>query len=85
MDRTKPIYFRPSSVDTEILDLIASNHPVSRDSPTELIRRALEEYLIAHSPGRGKTDRLEAIERELSQVKSLIAELVKRLNQYEGD
>ncbi len=46
---SKPIYFRPSEKDLEVLSLIAEQHPVFSDSPTELLRIALQAYWYEHA------------------------------------
>jgi hypothetical protein len=50
-----PIHFRPSAKDADILEKIASDHPVFAGSPAELVRLALGAYLAS----RTRSDRVE--------------------------
>jgi hypothetical protein len=70
MDYSKPIFFRPSTKDVEVLDLIAKNHPLSEESPTELMRKALEAYWFEHAPGigRSKGARIDRLEKKVDLV-----------------
>lgn len=70
MDYSKPIFFRPSDKDVEVLELIARNHPLSEESPTELVRKALEVYWFEHAPGSGrsKSTRIERLEKKMDLV-----------------
>lgn len=70
MDYSKPIYFRPSDKDVEVLELIARNHPLSEERPTELVRKALEVYWFEHAPGSGrsKLTRIERLEKKMDLV-----------------
>lgn len=72
MDYSKPIFFRPSAKDVEVLDLIAKNHPLSEESPTELVRKALEVYWLEHGPdGRNsKSARIARLEKKMDLVLS---------------
>lgn len=70
MDYSNPIYFRPSAADTEVIELLAKKHPLSRESPTELLRRALEAYWFEHAPGigRSKSERIDQIEKKVDLI-----------------
>lgn len=67
---SKPIYFRPSEKDAEVLDLIARQHPVFADSPTELLRMALQAYWYEHAPsiGRSKSVRIGRLEKKVDLI-----------------
>lgn len=67
---SKPIYFRPSEKDLEVLSLIAKQHPVFSDSSTELLRIALQAYWYEHAPdaGRSKSQRIERLEKKMDLV-----------------
>jgi hypothetical protein len=70
VDYSNPIYFRPSAADTEVLELLAKKHPLSRGSPTDLLRRALESYWFEHAPGigRSKSERIDQIEKKVDLI-----------------
>lgn len=70
MDYSKPIYFRPSTKDVEVLELIAKNHPLAEESPTDLIRKALETYWFEHGPDAkmSKSARIDRLERKMDLV-----------------
>jgi hypothetical protein len=67
---SKPIYFRPSEKDKEVLSLIAKQHPVFAESPTELLRIALEAYWYEHGSDakRSKSARLDTHESLLVRI-----------------
>jgi hypothetical protein len=70
MDYSNPIYFRPSAIDVEVMKLLAQKHPLSRESPTDLLRRALEAYWFEHEPGNGrsKSARIDRLEKKVDLV-----------------
>ena len=60
-DFKKPISFRPTSEDAEVLELIAEKNPVLKSSTVDLIRIALQDYMFNHGPEskRSKSARLD--------------------------
>lgn len=82
VDYTKPIMFRPSEADTEVMKLLAEKNPVLKASTVDLIRIALQDYMFNHGPdhNRGKTARLERMERELAEHSALLRAICDKLN-----
>jgi len=72
IDYTKPITFRPSERDREILELLARHNPVLAANSADLLRMALQAYL--HSD-----DRLTQMEQTLADHHRRIDELTARL------
>lgn len=66
IDYKKPITFRPSERDREVLELLAAHNPVLSANSADLLRMALQSYLL-------NADRLTLVEKAL-------ADLTARLN-----
>lgn len=81
-DYTKPIMFRPTAEDSQVLELLADKNPVMKASTVDLIRIALQDYMFNHGPehSRGKTARLDRMERELAEHSALLRAICDKLN-----
>lgn len=69
IDYSKPITFRPSERDRQVLELLADHNPVLCANSADLLRVALQEYVL-------NADRFTRMEQAL-------AELTARLNLVE--
>lgn len=82
VDYTKPIMFRPTDEDSRVMELLAEKNPVLKASTVDLLRIALQDYMFNHGPdhGRGKTARMERMERELAEHSALLRAICDKLN-----
>lgn len=72
IDYTKPITFRPSDRDREVLELLAEHNPVLAANSADLLRMALQAYLRSD-------DRFAQMEKTLAIHHSRIDEIAARL------
>lgn len=89
IDYIKPIMFRPTQQDREVLELLAEKNPVLSATTPDLIRVALQDYLFNHGPQSGRSknarldkvdERLDRIDRRFDQVDGLLEAICAKLN-----
>jgi len=77
-DLTKPIYFRPSERDVQVLRLIAERNPIWADSGVDLVRFALQAYVVQYG-AQSEGARIERMESALVAVGDRLALLERSL------
>lgn len=82
---TKPIMFRPTDRDQEVLKLLAAKNPVLSATTADLLRIALQDYMFNHGPdsGRSKNARLDRLEGRFDQVDETLDLMAQRLSRLE--
>jgi hypothetical protein len=84
-DYTKPIMFRPTDKDRQVLELLAEKNPILSATAADLLRIALQDYMFNHGPdsGRSKNARLERLEGRFDQVDESLDQMGQRLSRLE--